>query len=210
MARLAHYYATREMALEVAGFVVDDAYANGERFLSLPVWSWSKFLAVHDPATVALHVALGYRNMRARAVAFGMVRAAGYETPNIVSRACYLAEDAVLGSNNLVMPGVVIESGATLAANNVVWSNATICHDCTIGSHNFVAANSVVGGGVRIGDGNFLGFASVVLQGRTIGNETLIGAKSLVRQDTLDLHQYLGSPARALRGIDPALGIRVD
>lgn len=210
LARLAHYYATREMAVEAAGFVVDDAYANGASFQSLPVWAWSEFLTRHDPSTVALHVAIGYRDMRARAAAFRMVGAAGYDTINIVSRASYLADDATLGSNNLLMPGVVVESGVSMGANNVVWSNATICHDCRIGDHNFIAANATLGGGVRVGDGNFLGFSSVVLQGRSVGSETMIDAQSLVRHDTLDLHRYHGVPARTVGTIDPALGIRVD
>ena len=210
LARLAHYYATREMGLPVAGFVVDDAYLDGHAFLSLPLSGWSAFCASNDPNGVALHVAIGYRNMRARVAAFESVRAAGYDTITIRSRASYVADDVVLGENNFIMPGAVIESGVALASNNVVWSNTTICHDCVIGSHNFFAANTTLGGGVRVGNGNFLGFSSTVLQGCRIGSETLIGAQSLVRQDTRDLHQYQGTPAAVVRAIDRDRGVCVD
>ena len=210
LARLAHYYATREMGLQVAGFVVDDAYLVGSEFLSLPLSGWSAFCASTDPNGVAVHVAIGYRSMRARKAAFESVHAAGYETITIRSRASYVADDVALGNNNFIMPGVVIESGAALASNNVVWSNTTICHDCVIGSHNFFAANTTLGGAVRVGEGNFLGFSSVVLQGCRIGSETLIGAQSLVRQDTRDLHQYQGTPAVAVRVIDRDRGVCVD
>lgn len=210
LAKLAHYHATREMHLAVDCFVVDDRYKSGNQFLSLPVLGWSEFTARHEPGSVLLHVAIGYRSMRARAAAYEAVLCAGHLPINIVSSAAYVADDVVMGHNNLIMAGAVIESGVSMMSNNVVWSNVTICHDGKVGSHNFLAANVTVGGEVQIGDGNFLGFSSVVMQGRKIGNQTLIGAQSLVRRDTQDLHQYLGIPARTVGPVDSKFGIRVD
>lgn len=209
LARLAYYYATRDLHLKVRGFVVNDQHKAADQFLSLPVYNWSKFPSKFGAGDVSIHVAIGYRNMRARAAAYEMVKVAGYELINIVSHASYVADDVSLSDNNFIMPGAVLESGASLGANNVVWSNTTICHDTAIGNHNFLAANTTVGGGVSIGDGNFLGFSSVVLQDRKIGNETLIGAQALVRSDTEDLKQYYGIPAIVTGAISQDIGISV-
>lgn len=210
LARLAHYYAIREMGLKVRGFVVNDKYKNEDQFLSLPVYSWSEFESAFEINSVVLHIAIGYRTMRARVAAYELVKGAGYHLINIVSRASYVAEDVSLGDNNLIMPGAVLETGVSLGANNVVWSNVTVCHDSVVGSHNFLAANTTLGGGVSIGNGNFLGFSSVVLEGRRIGNETLIGAQALVRCDTKDLYQYYGTPATATIAIDRDMGITLN
>ena len=209
LAKLAHYYATRDLGLDVQGFVVDEQYQTEDKFLSLPVFNWSEFSMKHSPENVFIYVAIGYRIMRARAAAYAMVKDAGYEMINIVSRSSYVADDVTLGENNFIMPGAVLETGVSLASNNVVWSNTTICHDSVIGDHNFLAANTTVGGGVSIGNGNFLGFSSVIMQGQKIGNETLIGAQSLVRCDTENLNQYHGSPAIFVGPINHDLGIRI-
>lgn len=209
LARLAHYYATSDLHMNVCGFVVDDPHKTADHFLSLPVYSWSEFPSKFGTADVAVHVAIGYRIMRVRAAAYNTVKNIGYELINIVSKGTYVASDVLLGDNNFIMPGVVLESGASLGANNVVWSNTTICHDTVIGNHNFLAANATVGGGVSIGNGNFLGFSSVIMQGRKIGNETLIGAQALVRSDTKDLNQYHGIPALVAAAISQDVGITV-
>ena len=209
LARLAHYYATKELNLDVQGFVVDDEYFGTPSYLSLPVTRWSEFRNLGLQDEVSLHVAVGYRIMRARVSAFDRVRALGYQLQNIMSTSAYIAQDVILGDNNLIMPGAVLETGVAIGSNNVVWSNATLCHDCACGSHNFIAANVTVGGGVKIGNANFLGFGSVLLQGIRIGDETLLGAQSLVLHNTKDRTRYHGVPVREIGPVDPVLGIRV-
>jgi len=210
LAKLAHYYATTDLALPVRGFVVDEQYKNGDEFMSLPLISWQRMVDEYATTDVDLFVAVGYKNMRQRANAYGRAKQAGYKLINIVAKSAYIANDVTMGENNIVMPGVVIEPGVTMAENNVVWSNASICHDCNIGSHNFIAANTTLGGYVSLGDQNFLGFSTVVIQERRIGNETLIGAQSLVNRDTDDLSRYCGVPARKITSIDPRVGITLD
>jgi sugar O-acyltransferase (sialic acid O-acetyltransferase NeuD family) len=158
---------------------------------------------------VSVFVAMGYSNMRARARLHGEVKRAGYRLANLICPGAHVAKDVTMGDNNIVMPGAVVEPGVALGANNVVWSNATLCHDGRIGDHNFIAANVTLGGNVTAGARNFIGFSAVVLQGRRIGDDTLIGAQSLVNRDTQDLSMYLGSPARRVRSLDPAVGVAV-
>lgn len=209
LARLAHYYATTEMGLNVLGFVVDGQYKASDSFLSLPVYEWLEVEQFrHDK--INMHVAIGYRSMRSRSNAYAQAKRKGFELMNIVSPSSFVADDVVMGDNNFIMPGVVIEPGVKLGSNNVVWSNATICHDATIKDDNFMAANVTIGGEASIGSKNFFGFSSVLLQQRAIGDEVLVGAASLMLDNGEDLTYYRGSPARRIWGIDPELGVCVD
>lgn len=209
LARLAHYYATSQMGLNVLGFVVDGQYKASDSFLSLPVYEWSEVEQLGRD-NINMHVSIGYRSMRSRSNAYAQAKRKGFELVNIVSSASFVADDVKMGDNNLIMPGVVIEPGAKLGSNNVVWSNATICHGATIKDDNFIAANVTIGGEASIGSKNFFGFSSVLLQKRAVGNEVLVGAASLMLDDSEDLSYYHGSPAIRIRGVDPDLGVCVE
>lgn len=210
LARLAHYYATRDMGLNVLGFVVDEQYKVTDTFLSLPVFTWCELDKKFNNDEIVMYVAVGYRSMRLRSSAYENAKSKGLDLVNIVARSSFVADDAMMGDNNFVMPGAVVEPGVKIGSNNVVWSNTTICHDTTMGSHNFFASNVTVGGEVDIGNSNFLGFSSVIVQQRVIANEVLIGAQSLLLNDAESLSHYQGSPAKRIRGVDPAMGICVD
>lgn len=210
LARLACLAAEDSGAFEVLGFAVDDDLAGDDGFMDKPAWAWSEARRRFDPRHVRIHCAIGYRLMRRRAAVFEQVRAAGYACPSLVSSHACVSGHATLGPNNFVWPGVVIEPGAQLGANNVLWSNATVCHDTRIGSHNFFAANSTLGGHVTVGDRSFLGFSCVVRERQRIGSDAILGAQSLLLQDAHDLGLYLGSPARRVRDLDPAIGVTLE
>jgi len=210
LARLACLEAEDNSTYEVIGFVVDDSLMAADRFLDRPVHTWSAARVRFASHTVAMHCAIGYRTMLRRAAVFDQVKAAGFGCVSLVSVQAHVSRHAELGENCFVMAGAVIEPGARLGPNNMVWSNATVCHDCTIGSHNFIAAGATLGGHVTLGDRNFLGFGSVVRERKRVGNNVLIGAQSLVLEDAKDLSVYLGSPARAVKSIDPAVGVSIE
>ena len=108
LARQAHYYATRDMGLNVMGFVVDEQYKTADTFLSLPVFTWSELDKKFDCNEIAMHIAIGYRSMRQRASAYERANLKGFKLANIVARSSFVADNVVMGDNNLVMPGVVI------------------------------------------------------------------------------------------------------
>jgi len=209
LAKLAGYYASVEMGLKIRAYVVDEQYKTADEFSGEPLLSWREFKDNFNPTQIVLHSAIGYRDMRRRIAIYERVKREGYELITITSHSAYIAANATLGDNNLIMPGVVVEPGVSLGSNNVIWSNSVVCHDSWIGSHNFIAANSTIGGQVSIGDNNFLGFSSVVLHGKKMGNETVLGAKSLLLADTEDLGVYYGSPAVRKKTVDSSRGIRI-
>jgi sugar O-acyltransferase (sialic acid O-acetyltransferase NeuD family) len=209
LAKMAYYYATRDMGLNVLGFVVDEQFKVNDTFLSLPVFTWHELDNILKNDKTMMYVAVGYRSMRLRASAYKNAKTKGFELVNIIARSSFVADDVIMGDNNFVMPGAVIEPGVKIGSNNVAWSNATICHDSIIGDHNFFASNVTVGGEVSMGNCNFLGFSSVIVQQRKIGNEVLIGALSLLIDDGESLSRYQGSPARRVGCVDSTLGICV-
>jgi sugar O-acyltransferase (sialic acid O-acetyltransferase NeuD family) len=204
---MAHYYATREMGLQVVAFAVDAAYRTQDRLLDTPVIDSQALPSAYPPGQVAVFVAVGYRSLPQREEAWQRMHTAGYQTPSIVSRHAFLAQDARLGPNSIVMPGSVVEPGVVVGTNTVIWSNVTICHDTVVGDHNFFASNVTVGGEVRLGSRSFFGFSSVVVQQVTVGDDVLLAAQSLLLADAPGLTHYQGSPARACKAIDRAVGV---
>jgi sugar O-acyltransferase (sialic acid O-acetyltransferase NeuD family) len=209
LARLAHYYATREMGLKLLGFVVDASKKEADEICGLPVLTWEQCVECHPPGTVTMFVAVGYREMRQRQTLFDRALMAAYTLQNIVSTSALVADTAVTGVNNFIMPGVVIEPGARLGANNVVWSNTTICHDSVIGDHNFFASNVTVGGEVTIGHRSFFGFTSTVAHQRHVGDDVLLAAHSLLLGDGESLSWYQGLPAKKVADIASQTGVCV-
>lgn len=210
LAKLAHYYTSKEMGLRTIGFVVDDEYKSSSDFLSLPLFSWSELNARDDRDDVEMHVAIGYRSLRLKSQAYDRAKAAGFQLLNVISTKSYVAEDVVMGDNNIIMPGAVIEPCVKIGSNNVVWSNATICHDVSIGDGNFIASGVTIGGEVVLGNGCFLGFSSVVLQGRRVGDDVLLGAQSLALHDLESLSCYYGSPATLTKRLKSSVGVEVN
>ncbi len=207
LARLAYFYAKFELDINVIGFVVDDVFYTENQYLNLPVFAWSQC----PPADQAdMFIAIGYKKMRARAIAYSKAKLAGYQLVNLISPESYVANNVQMGNNNIIMSGTVIEPFVKIGDNNVIWSNATVCHDGKVGSHNFLAANTTIGGKVKIGNQCFFGFNSTVTQGLTVEDEVLLAAGSVALTSLNALSMYAGSPAVNKRAIPSDIGISIE
>lgn len=209
LARLAHYYATREMGLQVVGFAVDSERKNVDEFCGLPVFSWDACVAQYAPEMTSMYVAVGYREMCQRQILFERAKSDGYALQNIVSTSAFVAETVLMGENNFIMPGAVIEPEVRLGDNNTVWSNVTLCHDSFIGHHNFFASNVTIGGEVKVGDRCFFGFTSTVVHQRRVGHDVLLAAQSLLLNDAESFGRYQGVPAKRVESISDQTGVCV-
>ncbi len=209
LANLAYYYARESEHVAIDAFVVDDKYLAQTKsaYPEVPIIGWEGFCKQYPQANTKVFVAVGYKSMRARAAAYQRVVAEGYASFNIQAKTAYVANNAIVGLNNIFMPNVVVEPFVSIGNNNVFWSNASICHDTKIGHHNFFASNCTIGGQVNIGDLNFFGFSSTVLQNLHIQHETLIAASSLVTQNTDALARYQGLPAKRKDSMSGELGV---
>lgn len=75
---------------------------------------------------------------------------------------------------------------------------ASIGSDCTIGHHAIIH-------GCTIGDNSLVGMGATILNGARIGKNCLVGANALVTEgkEFPDGSLIVGSPARAIRTLDP-------
>ena len=103
-----------------------------------------------------------------------------------------------------------------LGERSQIQDNATLHTDpgfpLSIGA-NCVIGHGVVLHGCTIGAGSLVGMGAIVLNGARIGAQSLIGAGALVTEGKMfpDKSLIVGSPARALRTLDPdALNLIAD
>ena len=63
IARLAHYYFTRDSEHEVVAFTVDQKYREADTFLDLPLVSFEEVTSSYPPGEYKMFVALSYAKM---------------------------------------------------------------------------------------------------------------------------------------------------
>lgn len=208
-AELMHHHFSIGSSARVAAFTVDRDYLAAGSLRGLPVLPFDAALETHPPATCDLFLAVGYKDLRARARLFEKARSAGYRMTSYLDPRALVYEPESLGENCVVLGNAVVEPFCTLGDNNILWSGSTVCHGSSLGNHNFLAAGVVVGGECRIGDRCFFGFSSTVRDKLSVADETLVGAQSLLLHDTAPFGTYTGVPARR-RSEHREAGIRID
>ena len=209
LGKLAYYYLTKDMQLDVSAFVIDrkEGYKKDSNLYELPIYFWDDFIHLFSINEVKIFVAVAYKSMRNRLQIFEKVRQHKFNCINIISSSAFVPNDSLEGTNNFIMPGVVLEPGTLVGSNNLIWSNSTICHDSKIGNHNFLGANFTMGGYSKIGDLSFFGFSSTISDKVIVEDEVLLAANSFLNSNADKLTRMQGTPAIKYSAIDPEKGI---
>lgn len=196
IARLAHYYFTRDSEHEVAAFTVDRQYCQGESFLDLPLVAFEDVVKRYPPSNYQMFVALSYARMnKLRAEKYDQARAAGYELVSYVSSRCSFLTDHPVGDNCFILEDNTIQPFVRIGNDVTLWSGNHIGHDAVIEDHCFLASHIVVSGYVRIRNNCFIGVNATLRNSITIAPETLIGAGAVIMKNTVEKGVYL--PPRA-------------
>jgi sugar O-acyltransferase (sialic acid O-acetyltransferase NeuD family) len=196
IARLAHHYFTHDSPHEVAGFVVDRAFRNGDEFLGLPFTDAEDVTQRFPPGEFAMFVAISYAKMNAvRAEKYAAMKAAGYQLLSYVSSRCSYLSATPPGDNCFILEDNTIQPFVTIGNNVTLWSGNHIGHDSTIEDHCFITSHVVVSGHVRVGTRSFIGVNATLRNSITIAPQTLIGAGSIIMKDTKEKGVYM--PERA-------------
>ncbi len=192
-----HYFKT-DSSYNVIGFCADSKYINDEEFCKLPIISFEEINLIYPSSKYQVFVAIGYSNMRSRKIIYNKIKSKNYQCVNYISSKATLANNIIIGENNVILENVVIEPFANIGNNNVIWSSSNICHNTKIHSHCFIAAQTLVGGFSEIKENCFLGFNSTVLQNIVLEDETLVAAKTLINRNTKKCTKYMGIPAKLI------------
>ncbi len=196
IARLAHYYFTRDTEHEVAAFTVDEEYRQEDRFLDLPLVSFEGVVERFPPQEYKMFVALSYARMnKLRAEKYDRAKRNGYELASYVSSRCSFLTDHPVGDNCFILEDNTIQPFVQIGSDVTLWSGNHIGHDAVIEDHCFLASHIVVSGYVRIRNNCFIGVNATLRNSITIAPETLIGAGAVIMKDTVEKGVYL--PQRA-------------
>ncbi|MDX2367859.1 MAG: acetyltransferase [Colwellia sp.] len=181
---------------EIVGFALDAKYITTDSFCGLPIYSTSEMLEIIKAEKIKCFLALGYKDMRARARKYDQLKNKNVSFVNYISPYSALhIETTDIGENSIILANTTIEPFTRIGNNVFVWSGVTICHDVVVNDHNFIAAGTVIGGQTIIAENCFLGFHCTVGNNISIAKETLVAANSFVQDDTEAHGFYVGSPA---------------
>src|SRR5437016_3529422 len=196
IARLAHYYFTRDSEYEVAAFTVDHEYRQSDTFLDLPLVSFEEVAERYPAYEYKMFVALSYARMnKLREEKYKQAKQNGYELASYVSSRCSFLTEHPIGDNCFILEDNTIQPFVKIGNNVTLWSGNHIGHDAVIEDHCFLASHIVVSGYVHICNNCFIGVNATLRNSITIAPETLIGAGAIIMKDTTEQGVYL--PERA-------------
>lgn len=199
IARLAHFYFSRDSPHEVAGFAVDDDYHEEERFQELPLVGSSSMREQFPPERYKAFVALSYARMnRLRADKFKWILEQGYQCVSYVSSRCSFLTDHPVGANCFILEDNTIQPFCRIGDNVTIWSGNHIGHDSIIENHCFISSHVVVSGWVRVKSYCFLGVNATLGNNIEIGARGLIGAGAVIVKNTEEDGVYVPEKARLL------------
>lgn len=199
IAKLAHYYFTRDSEHEVVAFTVDQQYRQGDNFLGLPLLDFEAVQTSYPPATHQMFIAVSYAKMnKIRADKYYQAKALGYQLASYVSSKCTFLTDQPAGENCFILEDNTIQPFVKIGNNVTLWSGGHIGHDSVIDDHCFLAPGIVVSGHVHIEPFCFIGVNATLRNGITIAPETLIGAGAVILEDTVEKGVYLSPRAKLI------------
>lgn len=200
IARLAHFYFTRDSEHEVVAFTVDSQYRNGETFLDLPLVPFEEVTTRYPPDEYKMFVALSYAGMnKLRAEKYQAAKQKGYQLASYVSSRCSFLTDHPVGDNCFILEDNTIQPFVKIGNNVTLWSGNHIGHDSSIEDHCFLASHIVVSGHCHIQPYCFIGVNATLRNSITIARESLIGAGAIIMKDTVEQGVYLPERAKLFK-----------
>lgn len=189
MAKIAHYYFSRDSDYQVVAFAVDSPYNNQGRMCGLEVFDFERLEETHPPSDHHLFVAIGPSRMNAlREQKYLEAKGKGYRLPSYVSPRAVCA--SALGENSFVADMAVINPFVTIGHDNYFYEGAICSNDSIIGDHCYFSPRSYVGTFCQVRDNSILGAGSVLKSGVIVARQTLVGASAYISTHTEEKGVY--------------------
>ncbi len=199
IAKLAHFYFSRDSEHRVVGFTVDSAFRREATMADLPLVDFETVERHFPPAECQMFVALSYAEMnQLRARKYAEAKSRGYTLASYVSSRCTNLAEHSFGDNCFILEDNTIQPFVRIGSNVTLWSGNHIGHDSIIEDHVFVSSHVVISGHVRVGAYSFLGVNATIRNGISIAPHTLIGGGAVVMADTEARGAYVQRPAQRL------------
>ncbi len=199
IARLAHFYFTRDSEHRVVAFTVDAAYRRDTMLARLPIVDFEAVEREFPPSQCQMFVALSYAQInKLRAGKYAEARSRGYSLVSYVSSRCTNLADEPVGDNCFILEDNTIQPFVRIGSNVTLWSGNHIGHDSVIEDHVFISSHVVVSGHVTVGAGSFLGVNATLRNGIAIGPHTLVGGGAVIMADTLPGSVHVARPAQKI------------
>jgi len=183
-AEIAKFYFNKDSNYKIKGFVVDDEYVAESNFISVPVLSWSEFIALNKPKNTNLHVALSYKKLNSfRESVFNRASDLGFNLTSYISTHAYFEKNQKFGSNCFILENNVMQLGVKILDNVMLWSGNHVGHGTTLHKSVYLSSHVVISGHSNIGARSFFGVNSATRDFINIGEDCFIGMGSNIVKD---------------------------
>ena len=183
MARMMHFYFSRDSKYDIVAFTVNEKYIQESMFCGLNVIAFESIEKNFSPEEYDLFIAIGPSKMNSlREMKYYEAKQKGY------SLATYISPHAIcespLGENSFVGDSAIINSFSTIGFNNIFWEFCLVNNDSCIGNNCYFSPKSVISTFSNIGDNTIIGTGSIVKTSVIVAEKTLIGAGCYISKDT--------------------------
>ena len=163
--------------------------------------------------SLASNIQLVFNN--AKVAAQTAVRYAALNTKkHFISHTASISGDVTLGENVSIWHGAVLrgDNGAISIGDGTNIQDNCVIHDNTVIGKNCTVGHTAIVHGCTIGDDSMVGMGAIVLSGAKIGKNCLIGAGAVVtgKMDAPDGSMILGSPAKVVKEVSPAMMAEIE
>ncbi|NTV11929.1 MAG: acetyltransferase [Zoogloea sp.] len=187
-------------AWDVAGVLDDSDEAQGSMLSDVPVLGrpadWMRF----DDACFV--VAVGAPRTRRRIVE-DMLAQGSPRFATLVHPSVRMSSYVAIGAGSIVAAGAILTTQIVLGRHVILNLAVTVGHDTHIADFCTVAPIVAVSGHVAMEPGVEVGTGSSLRQGVRLGRGAMVGMGSVVTRDVPPGVLALGSPARAVRQLEP-------
>lgn len=183
MAKMVHFYFSRDSNYEVVAFTVDQEYIKEEIFLGLPVLPFENIEREYPPDKFKMFIAIGPSKMNVnRETKYKNAKEKGYHLANYISPNSIC--DSVISENVFIGDFAVINPFCNIGNNNIFYEFSYIGNDVKIGDNCYFAPKSSVGTLAEIKDNSIIGIGAIINTKVIINDKTLVGASCFISKDT--------------------------
>ncbi len=183
MAKMAHYFFSRDGEYNVVGFTVDQRYNDKRPMCGFEVCDFERVESIYPPSIHDIFVAIGpsqMNSLRERKCCEAVSK--GYRLASYISTRAVC--DSPVGDNCFVGDMVVINPFVNIGSNNFFYEGAIISNDSNIGNNCYFSPRCYVGTFCCVMDNAILGAGAVLKSSVIVEKKTLVGAAAYISANT--------------------------